>query len=457
MSEFSHGRVTRSPRRRPLVKAVKVTKRGTIVTHRWLSLALGIVLLVITTSGAAVVYAPEWVHWSNSSVFQVTPSAHPLSVTDAMAIVERAHPDFQADAVNVYDGLDEVLSSDDDKYPGFYGVDPGSGRITGYANPNSGFMAVLLQVHECFFTCDSLPAYAGFLNHPMPTLGMGWLANITVGGFILGLFGLVLLFLALSGIWLWWPSLRRFSTGFRVRWHKGRYARDYDLHQLIGLVAVPFLLVWGLTGASFEFHWVSTAFYAVTGGQQVSDVDFTSAKAAKGAKDITPAQALAAAQAVAGPQATVANLFLPDADDQTSTYLVYFSRGFDQYRYGSYPGQLGVNVDRHNASRTHVDDLGAAPTLSNKLLDSWGGALFHYGQSFNGWWRLFWFVFGLTPLALAVTGVSTWLVKRKVRRRRRAAQAASAAPQAAKAGQREKASDTATAPATEPAAPEDEA
>ncbi len=307
-------------------------KRATIVTHRWLSLVLGIVLLVITTSGAAVVYAPEWVHWTNASVFQVTQASHPVSVTTAMAIVDRAHPDFEADAVNVYDGLDEVLSGKDDKYPGFYGVDPGTGRITGYANPNSGVMAVLLQVHECFFTCDDYPAYAGFLNHSVPTLGLGWLQGVTVSGFILGLFGLVLLFLALSGIWLWWPALRRFSHGFRVRLHKGRYARDYDLHQLVGIVAVPFLLVWGLTGASFEFHWVSTAFYAVTGGQQPADDTFTSASAAKDIPDITPARALAAAQAAAGPEASVANLFLPDADDQTSAYSVYFSRGFDQYR-----------------------------------------------------------------------------------------------------------------------------
>jgi uncharacterized iron-regulated membrane protein len=265
----------------------------------------------------------------------------------------------------------------------------------------------------------------------MPTLGMGWLADVTVGDFVLGLFGLVLLFLAVSGIWLWWPSLRRFGNGFRVRLHKGRYARDYDIHALAGIVALPFLLIWGFTGASFEFHWVSTAFYAVTGGQQMDYPDLTSATVAKGTADITPAQALAAAQRVAGPRAVVANLFLPDADDQTSAYSVYFSRGFDQYRYGSYPGQYEVQVDRHNAGHTLTDDFGAAPTVSNQLLDSWGGPMLHFGESVNGWWRLFWFVFGLAPLLLAVTGVSTWLAKRSVRKRRLAARAGEPAGSAA--------------------------
>jgi uncharacterized iron-regulated membrane protein len=442
------GRTTSTrPKRRRSLKSVK---KATVVTHRWTSLLLGLLLVLITTTGAAAVYAPEWVHWSNGSVFHVTKSEHPVTATDALGIVDTAYPDFDAASVNVYDGLYEVMSADDDAHPGFYGVDPGTGRITGHANPDSGVMAVMVQIHECFFTCEGYPAHLSFLNHPMPTLGMHWLKDVSVAGFLLAISGLLLVFLALSGIWLWWPSLRRFGNGFRVRLRKGRYARDYDLHQVIGIVAVPFLLVWGLTGASFEFHWVNTAFYAVTGGQQPADDDtFTSADAPARTPDITPAQALTAAQAVAGPKATVANLFLPDADDATGTYTFYFSRGFDAWRYGAYPGQYEVDVDRHNASRTHVDDLGAAPTVSNMVLDYWGGPTLHYGQSVNGWWRLFWFVLGLTPLVLAITGVSTWLAKRKVRKRRRTvARVAVPVGPAATAAQTPAASETPDIPET---------
>lgn len=405
-----------TPRRRRLRRKAKF---ATIVTHRWLSLALGLVLLVITTSGAAVVYAPEWKRWTNQDVYRVTESQHPIGVVQAMQIVDRAHPQFHAGSVNVYHGLYEVYALDDDAHPGFYGVDPGSGRITGHADPDRGVMAFMAQVHECFFTCDDYPAYLGFLNASMPALGMGWLSGVTVSSFVLGVAGLLLGFLALSGLWLWWPSLRRFSHGFRVRWSRGRFARDYDLHQLAGLVAVPFLLTWAFTGASFEFPWVSHAWYAVTGGVHPKDEPFSSAKVPKGTPDITPAQALAAARKVAPPGAPVKNLFSPDPDDQTSVYDIYFAPGFDPFRYTSYPGQYGVEVDRHNAARTEVDDYGSAPTLSNRILDVWGAPLLHYGQSFNPWVRVFWFVFGLVPLLLAVTGVSTWLVKRKIKKRRR--------------------------------------
>ncbi len=162
--------------------------------------------------------------------------------------MQDAHPDFRPSSVNVYHGLYEIGSADDDAHPGFYGVDPGTGRITGFVDPDKGFMALMEQIHECFFTCDDYPAYLAFLNQPVPALGMHWLSGVTVSGFILGVLGLLLLFLALSGIWLWWPSLRRFSNGFRVRTGNGRYARDYDLHQVIGMIALPLLLLWAVTG-----------------------------------------------------------------------------------------------------------------------------------------------------------------------------------------------------------------
>jgi uncharacterized iron-regulated membrane protein len=424
------GRPVRAkPRRRRRRNPVK---RATIVTHRWLSFAIGLLLIVITTSGAAVLYAPEWKAWSNSGVYHPTRSTTPISMDRAVEIVNTAHPDFEAGSVNKFHGIFEVYSADDDAHPGFFAVDPGSGRITGFANPNSGVMAFMEQVHECFFTCDDYPGYVGWLNHPVPSLGMKWLSDVTWAGFLLGVSGLLLLFLAVSGIWLWWPTIKKFSHGFRVRWKKGRYARDYDLHQVVGLAAIPFLLMWAITGAGFEFNWVSTAWYSVTGGQTPPEFEaFTPNEVAKDKPkptDIGTAAAIAVGQKAAGADATLVYLALPTADDDTTYYSMYFARDFDQYRDGPYPGQYGVDVDRYDASHFKVDDLGDAKTLSNKVYDAWGASVFHYGFAVNGWWRLVWFVFGLTPLLLAFTGVSTWLAKRAVRKRKKKAVTSAAPP-----------------------------
>ena len=410
-------RPRRRVRRRPVRKLL-------IVTHRWSSFVIGTLLLLITTSGALVLYAPQWYHWTNSAVFTTTESDHPVSASQAMAIVAAAHPDFDPGSINVEGGIIEVSSSNSE-IPYFYGVDPGTGRITGTLNPDAGVMGFLMNLHECGLTCDDYPGYVAFLNDHVPTLGMAWLDEITWGSLLLAVTGLLLLFLAVSGAVIWWPTIKKFASGFRVRWRKGRYARDFDLHQVIGIVAVPFLLMWGLTGTSFEFEWVDNVWYAVTGGQAPPEdqQDFASAEVTgKNVPDI----GLDAAAAVGVGQrgGTLVYASLPTEDDATSVYDLWFSVGADPYKHGPYPGQVEVMVDRHDATHFKLaQDTGGA-TLSNTIWDTWRYGTLHYGFAVNGWWRLIWFLFGLTPLLLAVTGISTALAKRSVRKRKAAARRA---------------------------------
>lgn len=100
------------------------------------------------------------------------------------------------------------------------------------------------NLHMCLLSCEDYP---GYLEAPVP--GTAWLGHegepVTVGGLILGVFGVLLLFLAGSGLWLWWPRPGRYKALMTVRRGKGRFARDTDLHKVIGMIALPLLLVWG--------------------------------------------------------------------------------------------------------------------------------------------------------------------------------------------------------------------
>jgi uncharacterized iron-regulated membrane protein len=421
------GRTPRTPRRKRKEQRVK---KAIIWVHRWSSFTIGLLLVLVCTTGALVLYTGEWKQWTNGKVYENTTSDHPVTIDQALATVQEAHPDFQAGYVNWYSGIYEVYSNDYEGHHGFYGVDEGSGRITGYANPDAGFMALMNQIHECFFTCDSYPGYAPWLAKNVPTLGMSWLTEVTWGGLILGVTGILLIFLAISGIWLWWPSFKRWTEGFRVRFGKGRYARDYDLHQVVGMVAIPFLLMWGLTGAALEFQWVRTAWYAATFSPNPDDheVEFLSEElpADGTTPDISPAEAVTAARAGGGGDTKVVWISTPTEDDPTSAYYVYFAKGFDQYRDGPYPGAYSVGVDRHDAARTQELDysLAGSSSWAETALDRAGVPTAHFGFSVNGWWRTIWFVFGLTPLFLMITGISTWLAKRGVRKRRTQATAA---------------------------------
>ena len=76
-----------------------------------------------------------------------------------------------------------------------------------------------------------------------------------------------------------------------------------------------------------------------------------------------------------------------------------------------------VANDAHHAS---IVDPPAAQAMANNFY-SRAVEPAHFGWQVNGWWRIAWLLFGLTPLALALTGLSTWLIRHRTKRNRRTA------------------------------------
>ena len=406
----------RRTRRRPL-------RRLFIVTHRWLSLVLGLVLLVITVSGSVLLYRPELQRAMHADAYDVSGRAPTTSMVQALDTVRAAHPGFDATGVNAQHGVYSVTGADET----WWNVDPGTGKVLGHVGKEPTWIAFTDNLHECFLSCEGEPGAIGALTKEVP--GTGWLgfdgAKVTWGGLVLLVLGLLLVYLSLTGVWLWFPRPRRWRSSMSVRWRRGRFARDTDLHKVAGMVALLPLLVWAVTGMSYESALVEKAWYAVTPGGHEEDVDAVSAKGS--GPDVGIARATAAAEAL-HPDARLVTLALPAADDPTSAYTFYFAQGYDPYDKTEYPGDLGVFVDRHTG--VAKDNFGS-PGRS-LAQDLWDTANFpvHSGYIVNGWWRLLWLALGLSPLLLAVTGVSTWLVRRRTRRVRRQAQRAGEQPPA---------------------------
>jgi uncharacterized iron-regulated membrane protein len=394
--------------------------------HRWTSFAAGLVLLVVVLSGVTLLLGPEINQVTNSHLYRSTDSERPIRPEHAIAAARREFRGFGGAASVIADRGVYVIWNRGYKKQVF--VDPGTGRVNGTYDEDAGVMGFLRNLHVCGLGCKGHPGYLPFLDERIKVLGN----KLRVGTLVLGVIGLVLLFLALSGLVLWWPGVKRFARGLVVRRKAGAYSTNYDLHKVAGFAALPFLLMWGVTGAGFEFKQVEEAWYGVLPGSQPAEEEVYAPFASrpgpeKGAdRDIGPAAAEREALA-AVPGSEFISMTLPAPDDRKSYYSFWVATAIDSYEHYSWPGTHEVAVDRWSG-RAEVtypgNGDGGHPNLTQRIWEDWTYAV-HAGTPVGWIPRLAWLAFGLVPLLLAITGVSMWWIRRRKRRvkRRRAAAA----------------------------------
>jgi uncharacterized iron-regulated membrane protein len=109
---------------------------------------------------------------------------------------------------------------------------------------------------------------------------------------------------------------------------------------------------------------------------------------------------------------------LPASDDRKSFYDFWLARDIDSYEHYPWPGTHEVAVDRWSGRADVIYPANGHPTMTQRLWEDWSFAA-HAG-TFVGWGpRLIWAVFGMVPLLLAATGLTTWLIRRRKRRAKR--------------------------------------
>lgn len=405
--------------RRPGRPRRRTARRRFTAAHRWASLVVGALLVVVVASGVPLLWSGDYFRATNDHLYQPTATTDPLTPGEALESVRQEYPDLAVGWVIPDRGIYLVT---DAAFKTVYGVDAGSGRLTGTGEYYGGFMGLMWNLHASGLSDSSYPGHVPVLGTPLPDIGLSDLAGLPLGAFLVSMSGLWLLFLAISGAILWWPGLRRFVGGWRVRWRSGGYLRDRDLHKAIGATAIPFLLVWGLTGAAMHLPSVQKAWLAVTGGNpaQIKRLNFDfSSNPTPSERDIGLDAAVAAALAVEPGRVTMSRV--PDPSDPTSAYLFDISQpGRDPYSKALLTGNTYVYVDKYDASRTKVVWNGQGDTASNTFYEQ---ALYpsHFGWYVGPWVRIVWAVFGLAPLVLAITGCLTWIHrvrKRRAQRRR---------------------------------------
>ncbi|WP_092799090.1 MULTISPECIES: PepSY domain-containing protein [unclassified Janthinobacterium] len=248
------------------------------------------------------------------------------------------------------------------------------------------------------------------LTRPLLMSGMfhlhRYLLSGDAGKTITGISGVMLLLMALSGIYLWWPkwqwmAIRRALTVS----HGGSWPRfHYTLHKEAGFLAAPVLAVLAFSGIYFNLPQCIVPLVAL-----VSTVPDT-VKLKNVTRDGTvldAGQAMAAALQLY-PQARVSRIVLPPKQDQPYEIRV---RQPDEIAHGD--GATRITLDARSGQALRIRDPLTAPYGERFL--GWQFPL-HSGQAFGAAGRAFITVFGLMPLLFMLTGTLVWWKRRRGRK-----------------------------------------
>lgn len=380
--------------------------------HRWIALVGGVVLVVFVTSGALLVFRADIQRAINpaATAIERLPGDRPVSLAGAQQAVEKAHPEFHTGRI-WFEG--QVLRVYNTTRTHWWSVDPGSGRVLGHdGNALDGAWGVLSNLHTCAMSCPQYPGYISWMAKPL------FGTDVTPKMVFYTALLLTVLVLVASGLWLSLGSLR---TALRVRWsRRGSFARNSDLHRVVGLAMTPFLLVWAITGAGFVVPAVENLWFALTPGEHRVIED--PVPPAKHGPDIGLEAALQSGQRLVGPSHSAVHTLLPRGEEPT--YQFRFETA--PATYGDVTDGFRVRVDRYTGIATFLKNPPGSPAAT-VFWENWAFPL-HSGILVPGWWRAPWLLIALTPLALGLTGLGAYRFRRSVKRRIRDHRSRGAAP-----------------------------
>ncbi len=217
--------------------------------HLWLGLITGIVVIIVSLTGAALVFEQELRVWLQP--YQ-TVAANGKAFLPPSKLKEAAMQRYQLPGVSavVYQGKNRSAVvpyyGNPKKFQLVY-VDPYTGKILYRQFLKDDFYRIMLEGHYNL-----------------------WLPR-AVGKPVVAYSTLIFVITLITGLVLWWPKRWTKNTrkrSFLIKWN-GNFKRvNYDLHNVIGFYSLFIALILGLTGMVYGMQWFSKAVYwSASGGQ----------------------------------------------------------------------------------------------------------------------------------------------------------------------------------------------
>lgn len=341
--------------------------------HGWLGLITGLLLSVMGLSGSALVFRPEIEARLYPQWMIVEPQTLRASWQTMLQTVQRAFPDDRVQ--HIFIGREANRAHEfwlRDGELRVY-VDPYTARVLGSREPGSDATGWLFELHTD-------------------------LLNGEIGHNIVGIGGMFLILLGLSGLALWWPG-KNWRRGFTMRWNTNWKGRNYELHRVCGALACGGLMMIALTGTALVWAtWFGESLSRATGQMPK----------AKPKATVSAAKVLSLDELVQS-----ANTAFPDG--QLTRISFPAKRGAPLVVRKKLPGDPhpnGVNyiyLDPHLGRVLRVD-AAARATLDGRLMNArYPLHIGLWGARFSTLTRIVHALLGLMPLALFISGLVMWL------------------------------------------------
>ncbi|MGE3693248.1 MAG: PepSY-associated TM helix domain-containing protein [Novosphingobium sp.] len=352
--------------------------------HLWLGLSLGALMVLAGLTGSVLVFYVEidgWLHPEQAA--QGTANAR--SYDNAIVTLRRAFPDKHGPWRIEVTGKPGAIPTRYYEPPETRGRDFAPMMV--WLSPDGQ------RVLRRDFWGDYAMTWVYDLHYRL-LLGKA-------GGVVFGYAGLALLALLLTGLWVWWPrgSLAK-ALRFKQKAPPVRRLRDW--HKLAGLAGLPLLLMLTATGVMLALPDESNGLLAALFGP-AQEMPSPLPGHAEG-PDIPPSAAMTAA-AASMPRARLAWLEIPGHGH--APYRLRMQQPGDPSR--RFPHSF-VWIDRHTSRILAFTDstrAGAGGQISNWLHP------LHDGSAGGIVLRLLAIFAGLAPIALFVTGVLRYRLRRR--------------------------------------------
>ncbi len=319
-------------------------RRILFTLHLWIALIAGALLILLGVTGAILAFEEPIDHALNPGLFYVHPQGNALPASALLGSIRQNFPGKRATML-MFGKAPDLATVATVPGVGSVFVDPYSGRINGVRKTTKYFTQTVHQLHIRLLMGDT-------------------------GSRILGVAGVALLFLTLSGIYLWWP-LKRVTVARGKSWRRF----NFDLHHAAGFYSSVFLFLLSLTGVMIAFSdYTFPAMYSIT-HSDAADQE-TESTPIPNAKPISPDQAIATALATI-PGTQLVSLMAPRGPTGSYRVAVHFPE--DRTPGGRstvYIDQFSGSVLSFQNSRTapagtrlvnlnraiHTGDIGGLPT-----------------------------------------------------------------------------------------------